>query len=329
MKPSKLVGVLSILCAGLLSPPSLQSAESVPSVPQQRSLTVTLGYGPWAYSVSTSPSINLAPGSDLHLKTGYDEGAIRSIRWFKNGNFYSSGSPSLSLLNVEASHSGHYKAEITHAGGIQMTSTATVHVAAPVRQQLLALATRGTIAPTSPRMIGGFVLAASHKSMPETKTLLIRAVGPSLAALGVASPLPDPTLRIFHSSGSEVVTAVDPAVTAAWQGYLPSQIAERVGAFPLLPDGRDIAVVLSLPAGAYTAHVASASGQTGDALVEIYEVSDEVLQSFHVPVVPPPVPPSAPSDSVPVSTPPAIGSPLPVSVDLPPLLPELPEGSGL
>ena len=55
-----------------------------------------------------------------------------------------------------------------------------------------------------------------------------------------------------------------PALTAAFA---------RVGAFPLAdPTSRDAALLVTLPAGTYTAQVRGVAGATGTALVEIYEV---------------------------------------------------------
>jgi len=45
-----------------------------------------------------------------------------------------------------------------------------------------------------------------------------------------------------------------------------------VGAFSLVAGSADSAMVLTLPAGAYTAQVSGVNNSTGIALVEIYEI---------------------------------------------------------
>jgi hypothetical protein len=45
-----------------------------------------------------------------------------------------------------------------------------------------------------------------------------------------------------------------------------------VGAFGLAAGSTDSAMILTLPAGAYTAQVSGANNTTGIALVEIYEI---------------------------------------------------------
>jgi len=47
---------------------------------------------------------------------------------------------------------------------------------------------------------------------------------------------------------------------------------KAVGAFALPAGSKDAALLLDLPAGIYTAHVAGADGGTGVALLEIYRV---------------------------------------------------------
>ena len=47
-----------------------------------------------------------------------------------------------------------------------------------------------------------------------------------------------------------------------------------VGAFALDAGSNDAAIMMTLPAGSYTAQVGIASGSSGVALVEIYEVSN-------------------------------------------------------
>ena len=49
-------------------------------------------------------------------------------------------------------------------------------------------------------------------------------------------------------------------------------VAAQVGAFALQPDGRDPALVVTLPPGAYTAQISGVGSTTGVALIEVYEV---------------------------------------------------------
>lgn len=101
-----------------------------------------------------------------------------------------------------------------------------------------------------------------------TNRVLIRAVGPGLAAFGVQSPLARPVLSVFSGQ-------VSIAENAGWNTGSGAEGVKRsaafVGAFPLSETSADCALVLALPAGAYTAQVSSSSeAGSGEALIEIY-----------------------------------------------------------
>lgn len=127
--------------------------------------------------------------------------------------------------------------------------------------RLVNVSARSRVGSAADALIAGFALTGSG-----TRTLLIRATGPTLAAFGVSGTLGDPILQI--RSGDVVLSENDdwndaPAIAAA---------AGSVGAFSLLPGSKDAAVLLSLPAGSYTAQVVGMGGAIGVALIEIYEV---------------------------------------------------------
>jgi hypothetical protein len=109
-------------------------------------------------------------------------------------------------------------------------------------------------------LIAGFTLAGSG-----AKPLLIRAVGPGLAAFGVPGTLADPKLEIYNGAGVKVAEndTWDPALAATFGS---------VGAFALPGGSRDAALRTELPPGSYTALVKGSDGGTGEALIEVYEL---------------------------------------------------------
>ena len=98
------------------------------------------------------------------------------------------------------------------------------------------------------------------------KQVLIRAVGPTLAAFGVTGFLADPTVRVLDAKGASV------GVNDNWAAALAPTFVQ-VGAFPLNAGSRDAALLVTVPAGAtYTIQVSGVNNGTGEALVEVYEV---------------------------------------------------------
>ena len=108
-------------------------------------------------------------------------------------------------------------------------------------------------------LISGFIVGDVGSA-----TVVVRALGPSLGSFGVSQPLSDPVLTIYDSKGSVIATNDN------WQDDNNAIVVQRNGLAP--PNALDSAIVLHLPAGAYTAVVRGANGATGNALVEVYHL---------------------------------------------------------
>jgi hypothetical protein len=108
----------------------------------------------------------------------------------------------------------------------------------------------------------GFVVSGTA-----SKRVLIRAVGPTLAAFGVPDVLADPQLQIFK--GGELLDSND-----NWGGdaALAATFA-RIGAFGLADgNSKDAVLLVTLQPGAYTVVASGVNSSTGIALVEVYDV---------------------------------------------------------
>jgi uncharacterized protein YkwD len=114
-------------------------------------------------------------------------------------------------------------------------------------------------------MIAGFVVAGSG-----TKTLLLRGIGPTLGNYGVANTLVDPIVRIYRQGELAAVYENDDWTVGDDSAVL-EQATALVGADNLVQGSTDSAMLVELPAGAYTAHVLGKAGGTGAALVEMYD----------------------------------------------------------
>lgn len=132
--------------------------------------------------------------------------------------------------------------------------------AAPPR--IANLATRAQVAPNVDAPTAGFAIVGDTP-----KLVLLRAVGKGLEPYGVSGGLVAPTLTLFR--GATAIASNTRWSTAANGSDVPAAAAQS-GAFPLAPE--DSALLIRLAPGNYTASVTSASGGTGLALVEAYEV---------------------------------------------------------
>lgn len=123
--------------------------------------------------------------------------------------------------------------------------------------KLVNMSTRGSVAAGDGVLITGFIVGDVGST-----TVIVRALGPSLASSGVTGVLSDPALTIYDSTGSVIATNDN------WQGDANAIDVQRNRLAP--PNPSESALVLHLPAGAYTAIVRGADGGTGVALAEVY-----------------------------------------------------------
>jgi hypothetical protein len=128
------------------------------------------------------------------------------------------------------------------------------------RPRLVNLSARNRVGTGDDILIAGFTITGTG-----SKQLLIRAVGPGLAAFNVPALLVDPSLEVFTGTGARI------GANDNWSADLiPSFTA--VGAFGLPPGSRDAALLATLPVGSYTVQVRGVNGTSGEAIVEIYEM---------------------------------------------------------
>ena len=126
--------------------------------------------------------------------------------------------------------------------------------------RLANLSTRGQVLTGNDVMIAGFVIGGSA-----SKTVVVRARGPSLVAAGVANALSNPTLRLVRSSDQATLAAND-----NWGGAANAAQISTSGFAP--SDPLESALLVSLPPGAYTAIASGVSGATGVGIIEVFEI---------------------------------------------------------
>lgn len=173
---------------------------------------------------------------------------------------------------------GAYTAQVTS----ETDGTALIEVydlrslAAVPLKHLVNVSTRGAVAGTTDPVIAGFVVTGAGP-----KQVLIRAVGPGLAAFGVADALRDAGLNVYDAGGRRVamndnwgVPQSVPGMSGPFTADDLAAAALQAGAFALARGSADAAVIVTLPPGAYTAVATGANGTAGSVLVEVYEWSD-------------------------------------------------------
>jgi vibriolysin len=178
--------------------------------------------------------------------------------------------PSKDAAIIPSLSSGAYTAIVSGVGGttgIGMVEAYDADSSNPNR--LTAIATRAYVGTGENVTIVGFVITGSGN-----KTLLIRGLGPKLGSQGVSGYLADPQLSLYQG-GTQI------RYNNNWStdengmdvSFETANVASRVGAQSLTANSYDSALVVSLPAGAYTAILSGVSSTTGVGLIEVYEVN--------------------------------------------------------
>jgi cyclophilin family peptidyl-prolyl cis-trans isomerase len=118
------------------------------------------------------------------------------------------------------------------------------------------LSTRGEVGTGANVMIGGVIVT-------DDKTVLVRALGPTLTQFGLANTLADPALELRNAQGALVDSNDN------WQTSPQKTQIQATGFAP--PNAAEPALYVSLPTGNYTAIVRGVGpAPTGTALVEVY-----------------------------------------------------------
>jgi hypothetical protein len=133
---------------------------------------------------------------------------------------------------------------------------------------LINLSTRAHLPAGNGAAIAGFVIE------DRARTVLIRAVGPTLRKFGVGAFVGNPRLNVTRQA--QVILANDDWASGPEAGDI-RRAAARVGAFALDEGSGDAASLVLLSPGAYSVHVSSAdpNAPAGEVLIEIYPVPDD------------------------------------------------------
>lgn len=122
------------------------------------------------------------------------------------------------------------------------------------------ISTRGLVGTGQGQLIGGFIITGGPK------LVMIRAMGPSLAAAGVSPALANPALTLY-AGGNQLAANDD------WKTN--TNVADIIASGIAPGDDLESALLIRLEPGAYTTVVSGAGGTTGIGLVEVYEVGSD------------------------------------------------------
>jgi hypothetical protein len=128
------------------------------------------------------------------------------------------------------------------------------------------VATRGLVGSGANVLIGGLIVRDdSFTNQPQS--ILLRGIGPSLGAAGVANPLQDPFIELHDAQGGLVVSNDD------WGSSPDAAALTTSGLAPTNP--KESAILRTLAPGAYTVVLSGVNGGTGVGNVEAYNLGNQ------------------------------------------------------
>ena len=222
-----------------------------------------------APTISNQPaSQTVTVGTAVTLSVIAAGSAPFTYQWKKAGtNIPNANAAIYTITSITAADAGNYTVTVTNSAGTLASATATLTVnAAPVgpTSRLSNLSVRTTLVARQFLTVG-FTMTGGSKSV------LVRAVGPSLAQFGITDSMADPSL-ILYANGVRADANDD------WFGSTTiANTAASVGAFPLASSGSlDAALVRSI-SGGNTVEVtgsplaATTAATAGSVIVEVYD----------------------------------------------------------
>jgi hypothetical protein len=144
----------------------------------------------------------------------------------------------------------------TGIGLVEVFDLGTASFDTSSNARLANISTRGFVKTGDDVMIGGFIVSGAASNV------IVRAIGPTLTAAGVADALQDTTLELRDGNGGLLNSNDDWRVGGQEQQIIDTTVPPG--------DDRESALVATLNHGNFTAVVRGKTDATGVALVEIY-----------------------------------------------------------
>jgi len=221
----------------------------------------------------TPPVITMAPVAQTVGEGGEARFAVVAAGpaltyvWRKDGvTLPGATAAQLELRNVQLSQAGAYSVTVSNgAGAVESPAVrlAVNRAANPAR--LVNLSVRTPLAVADEVLSMGYVVGGAGAA--GNKPVLLRAVGPGLAAFGVAGALRDPRLETYAGQ-------VRTGGNDNWGGSAALREAfTAAGAFPLANDSLDAALTATVSLGDNSVRISGGGGAIGEVIAEVYDLT--------------------------------------------------------
>ena len=221
-------------------------------------------------------AVNIAAGRSAAFSVAASGSPTPTFQWNLNGAPIGGATDPVLLVSAATSaNAGTYTCTAANSVSSVTSTSATLTVTTTSNPGFLSnLSARAQIGTGNNILIGGYAIGGTG-----TKQLLVRGVGPALAAFFGSSALATPPLTLLN--GGSVISsntnwAVTPTAGPSVASDSPMTAASlnfmnNLGAFQYTAGSLDTAMDVTAPTGNSTAQVSGVGGATGIGLVEFYD----------------------------------------------------------
>src|SRR5438552_4067020 len=216
-----------------------------------------------------APSVNAGPDQFLEAATTVtlsgtvnDPSGNAAVLW----KVYSGpagvvfANPNQASTNATINSPGTYTFLLSADDGVHAIAYDAVVIRVTGQDALANISTRVQVGTGNNIAIGGFIIVGNT-----AKQVVVRGLGPSLAAAGIPVPLGDPVLELYDSSGTLLQSNDN------WQDTQAQSLRD----LHLAPTNDfESAIVRTLAPGAYTVVLRGQNSGSGIGLVEIYDLQE-------------------------------------------------------
>jgi len=243
--------------------------------------TVTEGDASWFHSFFATQEWTIPGGDFAALPTGIESVGDKFVFYTWNGpglvgdiqswlaapqeNFgwivISDESETETAKRFDSRESFNFSSDNTPTTPV-LTIDYTTEAVSPTNR-LINVSTRGFVDAGENILIAGIVISGDTP-----RRVLFRGIGPSLTAFDVPNALQSPSISLFK--GSDLIVSHN-----QWPSHQIDGIQEantRTGAFAITPENGDVAFIADLDPGVYSLHLGSNDENSGNALIEAYEI---------------------------------------------------------
>ena len=238
--------------------------NSAPTAAREYRLLVTAP-GAGSLTLAAQPqTVQAAPNGPATLQVTPNGAGPFTYQWYRDGvRVVGATAAAFSVAKTTLAEEGDYYVVVNDGKSVVQSQTSRVALASTNPGRIVNLSVRAQLEAAGQPLITGFVIEGAG-----TRPVLMRSVGETLRAFGLAGAVANPALQLYR--GSTLIAENDDWAADLTAGETLTATG-LVGAFPLASAAKDAALARRLLAENYSIQTQNRSNAPGVVLVELYD----------------------------------------------------------